>query len=257
MFGHNESMNHDFNYIIEKISSADIISHPYPHLEIKNFLSPEHIESILADEQIHFQQCNTTKELINTLIDKGYKAIGGAGVTHNVNQYLNTNSGLGMGFRLDRPKGLLAINLIKYFRSDTFWKCLKRKFDVQRNTRIKADIRKYLTGYEISPHPDGREKAMTMLLNINAPEAEIVDVHTHVLVFKKEYEYMYEEWEKNTEDQRKWVSWEWCETKKTISENNTILIFPPGNRSLHAVKLDYDHLKFQRTQLYGNLWFAQ
>jgi hypothetical protein len=25
----------------------------------------------------------------------------------------------------------------------------------------------------------------------------------------------------------------------------------------HAVKLEYDHLKFQRTQLYGNLWYHE
>ena len=250
-------MNHDFNYTLEKISSAAIIPHPYPHLEISSFLSPEHIETVLSDEQIHFQRCDTTEELIGTLVDKGYKAIGGAGVTPDADQYLNTDSGLGMGFRIDKPKSIFIAKLLEYFRSGDFWDCVKRKFGVKRDTLIRADIRKYLTGYEISPHPDMREKAMTLLLNINAPEAEAADVHTHVLVFKKEYEYMYEQWEKRTDVQRKWVPWEWCETKKTVSENNTILIFPPGNRSLHAVKLDHNHLEFQRTQLYGNLWFRK
>lgn len=26
---------------------------------------------------------------------------------------------------------------------------------------------------------------------------------------------------------------------------------------MHAVKLDYNHLKFQRNQIYGNLWYEK
>ncbi len=31
-------------------------------------------------------------------------------------------------------------------------------------------------------------------------------------------------------------------------------MFAPGNDTLHAVRLRYDHRAYQRTQIYGNLW---
>ena len=36
-------------------------------------------------------------------------------------------------------------------------------------------------------------------------------------------------------------------------------MFRPNSKpaSLHAVKLNYDHLEYQRTQIYGNLMFKQ
>jgi hypothetical protein len=50
------------------------------------------------------------------------------------------------------------------------------------------------------------------------------------------------------------VPWDWCTSEKTISANNSIVMFEAHDRSLHAVKLRYDHTRFQRTQIYGNLW---
>ena len=48
-----------------------------------------------------------------------------------------------------------------------------------------------------------------------------------------------------------------CDVEDVIRENNTLLMFAPMSMppSLHAVKLDYDDLKSQRTQVYGNLFF--
>ena len=42
---------------------------------------------------------------------------------------------------------------------------------------------------------------------------------------------------------------------KTSTQNNSIVIFMPSDRTLHAVKATYDHLLTQRTQIYGNLWY--
>jgi hypothetical protein len=36
-----------------------------------------------------------------------------------------------------------------------------------------------------------------------------------------------------------------------------MVIFAPGNDTMHGVKAAYDHLVSQRTQLYGNLWFKE
>ena len=97
---------------------------------------------------------------------------------------------------------------------------------------------------------------MTYLLNINKNDSvENYDVHTHLLRFKEEYEYVYKHWEENSGIDRSWVPWDWCETVKVINKNNTIIAFPPSNRTLHAVKLDYPHNEFQRTQIYGNLMY--
>ena len=53
------------------------------------------------------------------------------------------------------------------------------------------------------------------------------------------------------------MPWDWCEVQKTQTENNSIVIFSPSNDTLHAVKADYNHLTYQRTQLYGNLWYSR
>ena len=36
-----------FEYIIEKIKNAQIIDTPFPHLDIKKFLSEEHLKIII------------------------------------------------------------------------------------------------------------------------------------------------------------------------------------------------------------------
>jgi hypothetical protein len=53
------------------------------------------------------------------------------------------------------------------------------------------------------------------------------------------------------------VPWDWVETHKQQTKNNSIIIFSPADDTLHAVKASYDHLVTQRTQFYGNLWFRE
>ena len=88
------------------------------------------------------------------------------------------------------------------------------------------------------------------MLNINAsPGSEDIAIHTYLLEFTRQRRYIYDLWEGNPQMDRCWVPWDWCEVKKQTNLNNSITIFAPSNRTLHAVKLDYDHLQFQRTQL--------
>lgn len=249
-----------FEYILDKISNEKLIEKPYKHLEIKNLLSQEHLHNLLQDKQLHFDECKDDRELFSNLIDKKYKPFKGAGVTTSLNEYLNMVKNkkgiLGMGFRLEDPQNPILIKLLEFFRSKEFHKCLKDKFEIKRATRLHSDIRKYLSRYQISPHPDMREKAMTYLLNINKPGAEQLDIHTKIMSFKDEYKWKYEEWENNPNTQREWVPWDWCVEEKSINENNSIIIFSPNNRTLHAARIYYDHFKLQRTQLYGNLWYT-
>ena len=106
-------------------------------------------------------------------------------------------------------------------------------------------------------NPDIKEKCLTYLLNINKDDSiENYDIHTYLLSFKDKYKHIPEVWRTNTKIDRCWVPWSWCDISKTISKNNTLVMFQPANDTLHAVKLDYDHTKFQRTQIYGNLMYT-
>ena len=50
------AINQDFNYILKKIKNAEIIKYPFPHLDIKNFLTKKHLELIINEKQIHFKK---------------------------------------------------------------------------------------------------------------------------------------------------------------------------------------------------------
>jgi len=129
---------------------------------------------------------------------------------------------------------------------------------VLSDSQISGAVHKNLTGYQISPHPDRRHKCMTLLLTLNQDDSVAeYGCYTHLLRFKKEYEYIYDFWDRHEEIERNWVPWEWCETRKTIQTNNTMLVFPPSNRSLHAVRLDYPHTKSQRTVLRGTIHYTE
>ena len=146
---------------------------------------------------------------------------------------------------------------MQFLNSTSFQKCLCEKFEITKETTIKTSIQKYLSGYRISPHPDTRTKALAYMVNINTNnESENLDIHTNLLVFKEQYKYIYEFWCKNENFDRCWLPWEYCEVKKTINKNNSIVLFKPDNNTMHSVNLKYDHLKFQRTQIYGNLWYC-
>jgi hypothetical protein len=266
----------DFTYLLDKIREATFLEFPFRHIEIQDFLSPEHLQLILNDDQIHFQEPARDKDLVKALQDRGYVPIRFPGCTLNLKEYLaklakgeqlrvNDNQpieGYGVAFRLKRTqfrnKRIKA--LINFLNGPRFKEALLEKFgrkDVAKRTSIITAIQKYLTGYEISPHCDIRRKCMTYLLNINRDDSvSNYPVHTKLLRMKPEREYCYERWANDVNTERCWVPWDWCESVKQVSANNTIVIFAPGNDTLHAVKLDYPHKQFQRTQIYGNLMYA-
>jgi len=135
---------------------------------------------------------------------------------------------------------------------------LEEKFAITKSYYIETAIQKYLHGYEISPHPDIRKKCLTYMLNINTShESEQIPIHTYLLKFKPERQYVYDFWKYNTEVDRCWVPWNWCESELEMNRNNSLIIFSPSYDTFHAVKLRYDQFKFQRTQIYGNLWFDE
>lgn len=93
------------------------------------------------------------------------------------------------------------------------------------------------------------------MLNINpGAGSDGMDFHTHYMKLKDQWRFIGEFWRFNQDVERCWVPWDWCETVKQQARNNSIVIFSPTDETIHAVKANYNHLKTQRTQAYGNLW---
>jgi hypothetical protein len=257
-----------FDYLLEKIYQAPFVQDPFPHVEIKNFLKEEHFNSIVHSEQIDTTGFHDTNELIDALETRGWKVMKFPGCVNSRQEYLRWLNGeskhkvhlatasFGMVFRLEPPDGTILQELDDFFQSDKLIEVLREKFGISDEIYTDTGIQKYLHGYEISPHPDIKSKALTWMVNINpSSESENLDMHTHYLKFKDEWRYIQEFWKYNEEADTDWVPWEWCRTIKQQTSNNSAIFFKPDHRTLHAVKANYNHLYTQRTQFYGNLWY--
>ncbi|MGQ4557301.1 hypothetical protein [Halobellus sp. GM3] len=277
------ALNNEFSYLLDKIEKADIKTDPFKHLEIKNFLSEEHFD--------HIQELNlistsgkSDKDLISSIQQSGYSHVRFPGTFDSVEEYIshrqgksqgsvkgvfNTINNKGIVFRLDEYKDPVLNNLFDLFRSREFVECVCNKFELDPErfdtgleqgeksmSGIDTGLQKYLDGYEISPHPDIRKKALTWMLNLNpSSKSAGLNHHTHYLELEDEYKYIEEFWKYNTSYDTCWVPWEWCNTVKRQTENNSIVFFSPSYDTIHGVKADYNHLETQRTQFYGNLWY--
>ena len=258
----------EFSYISQKIKDAKFVDYPYKHLWIEDFLSEVHLNEILLDKQIHFDEAKSTKDLVNQLSKLGYKVQNFPGCTTDVKEYLHHYENdsfpsgrkgtpiesYGITYRLIDTANNTIKELVEYMNGSEFKQALEEKFNITNKTRIDTAIQKNLSHYEISPHPDVREKELTYLLNINKDDrAESLPIHTHLLKFKDEWSFIKDYWSNNKEKNTTWVPWGWCESCFQTRKNNSIVIFKPNVDTLHAVKMIYDHTKFQRTQIYGNL----
>ena len=258
----------EFSYLSEKILKSEFEYIPFKHILIEDFLSEEHFQKVINDPQIHWDVNKNTEELVNTLFQNGYEVQKFPGCITDPYEYIqryNTNDfpkgrkgnpveSFGITFRLGKYDNPFIDRLVTYLNSSEFKLALINKFDIKFKTRIITAIQKNLSHYEISPHPDVREKALTYLLNINKDSSvDDENVHTHLLEFKDDWKFIPEYWRTNLSKNRCWIPWEWCNSKKVCSKNNSIVLFAPNIDTLHAIKMEYDHTKFQRTQLYGNL----
>lgn len=260
---------YNFEYLGEKVRNSTFAEFPFRHIYIEDFFKPSHFEEIIGSAEVASPNCSSDEELIDSLTRRGFSPIVFPGTTTDVEAYLKSRKdsseldktglceGVGVVLRQKIFKTDIISSLTKYLFGEDFSRVMAEKFDIDlADCSIEGGIQKYLDGYEISPHPDIRSKATTFMVNINPSiESEKLDHHTHYGVLKDEYSYLYEFWENNQSIERCWVPWDWTSTVKQQSKNNSIVIFAPNSRTIHAVKANYDHLVTQRTQLYGNLWY--
>lgn len=261
-----------FNYVIEKIENADFRETPFRHVYVEDLFSPDHFSEIVSAREVNIAGQESDSALFDTLFDHGYKIVNFPGCITNKSKYIawhknkaenagayGTCEGFGVTLRLEAPKSQILRDLKDFLSSSEFNEALARKFGLSlSDTFMDNGIQKYLDGYEISPHPDNRKKALTFMVNINpGADSENQDHHTRYLSLKPEYRYVSEFWKSNTDCETCWIPWDWCDIVSVQSRNNSIVIFSPSVESLHGVRARYNHLEGQRTQLYGNLWFSE
>ncbi len=264
-------IQYDLSYLIKKIEESDFQVTPFRHIYIENFFSQQHFNEIVQSNEIKSPEASSDAELIDGLYDSGFKIINFPGCVTDRKKYIgwhengkrvshhSTCEGFGMAFRLFTFSSPILKAVNEFIMGEDFNNTIAKKFGIKiSDCSIDGGIQKYLDGYEISPHPDLRKKAATFMVNINPdPSSEKMNHHTHYMHFDESKEYVKKFWQGNPKIDRAWVPWDWAVTEKQQNKNNSIVLFSPSDDTLHAVKADYDHLKTQRTQLYGNLWYKE
>lgn len=259
-----------YDYLIDRVVETPFTDDPFRHLYIAGFLTEADFAEITTAPEINLDPASDDEELFDRLLAAGYKIVTFPGCItqrrayidwhagHSVKQRPHTAcEGFGITLRLYEPTTPAIRELNEFLLGEKWNRALADKFGVDYDGCVSDNgIQKYLDGYEISPHPDIRRKALTFMVNINPhANAEQLEHHTHYLRFKPERQHIPEYWKDTPDVERCWVPWDWCETVKTQPENNSIVIFSPSSDTIHAVRARYDHLAAQRTQLYGNLWY--
>jgi hypothetical protein len=268
-----------FSYLLDKIVDAEFQQYPFKHIYIDNYLRERDFAEITSAPEVAIPSMSSDEALFDQLFARGYKILPFPGCIADKKEYIEWHvdkenirrrnktscgrqvktlcEGFGVTLRLATSQDGVLGELREFLDSVEFNGALAAKFQIAHDgSSPDAGLQKYLDGYEIPPHPDVRRKALTYMVNINPHRtSEDEEHHTHYLTFKPRYKYVEEYWRGHPEYDRSWVPWGWCETISQQRKNNSIVVFSPSDNTLHAVKANYDHLKHQRTQLYGNLWY--
>ncbi len=262
----------EFKYLLEKIGDAEFSDAPFPHIQVGAFFSTEHFAEIIAASEIALPVCGDDRSLLSALLDNGYRILDFPGCFNKPEDYIAWHrtghdaasrdvieGEFGLVLRLVKPLTPTISRLKAFLESELFVASLAAKFSIApKDCVYDCGIQKYLDGYQISPHPDIRRKALTYMININPfPASEQLSHHTQYLRFKSEFAYISAYWSGNPAVERAHLPWFVAEPVWTHTHNNSAVIFAPSNESLHAVRASYDHLSGQRTQLYGNLWYRK
>jgi hypothetical protein len=258
-----------FSYVLDRIRETDLAQEPFPHLYLEDLLHGDDFAELVATAEIDLPPADDVDELFDHLERAGYERIDFPGCLRSKEDYLRwlheggdqdgTNPNCeaqGLAFRLAERRSQVVRDVDEFFRSPALVDLLIEKFGIERRVTMEGGIQKYLHGYEISPHPDIRKKALTWMLNLNPMAgSEDLDIHTHYLRLTPERRYITELWRANPHAETCWLPWSWCETVQRQTANNSMVVFSPRWDTIHAVRAHYDHLPAQRTQVYGNLWY--
>lgn len=260
----------NLSYVLDKIRQAPLTESPFLHLAVTDLFAKADFDAIVNSPEIALRPVADDTALFDELFARQYRIVPFPGCTTDHREYIDwhrtrkvshktntTCEGFGVVLRLVAPSSPAIIALQTLLTSSDFITCIAEKFRINPDDcTYDSGIQKYLDGYEISPHPDVRAKALTFMVNLNPdPDSAEREHHTSYLQFKSQWRYVQEFWQGNPTADRCWVPWEWCEVKTQQRMNNSLVLFSPNCSTLHAVKARYDHLGFQRTQLYGNLWY--
>jgi len=267
-------MDNPFSYLVDKVRESSVLSEPFEFLYIKNFLSSTDYDEIMSLKVINTRG-DDFDDLHKNLTECGYTHQAHPGTFQTIKKYKKWRAkkvhykkdvqgtrgadlceGGGFAYRLRKEPKIIQ-DLTRVFKSKEMESAMRDKFNLlSEDLRMDVGLQKYTHGYEISPHPDTREKALTWMLNLNSdPNSCDQDYHTHFLELKTSYAYVKSIWESMPHLQRTWVPWSWCNTLFKQKDDNSITIFSPNNKSMHAVKAFYEDLEHQRTQIYGNYWY--
>lgn len=263
-------MSH-YDYLLEKVRAATFTTEPFRHIRLDEFLAPDDFRALISAMEVNIAPATSDAHLFSLLFQAGYQIIHFPGCITDKGSYIRWHKhrkggtyhsaceGFGMTLRLTSPRSPAVASLKSFLEGELFNRALAEKFDLDLDAcSVDCGIQKYLDGYEISPHPDVRRKALTFMVNVNPhPNSTLLEHHTHYMRLRPQRQYVSAFWAGNPQVDRCWVPWDWCETVSVQRQNNSIVVFAPNDVSLHAVRARYDHLKGQRTQLYGNLWFKQ
>ena len=134
----------DFNYLIDKIYEADFQSEPFKFIYVEDFFTQDHFDRITACEQIKVPQFNSTEEMCKELSQTyKYKPQPFPGCTTSVDSYLEWYNnqdkgkgvanqdlleGYGIAFRLKHYQDDILEDLVDFFNSQAWHKCIKKKF---------------------------------------------------------------------------------------------------------------------------------
>ena len=260
------------DYLIRKIKNAKYSDEPFNHIYIENFFSESDFQKIISFSEVNFPKLIDDSHLFKQLASTSYEPISFPGCTTNIKSYTkwhgnknqdnynqDTCEGFGMAFRNKNIDNHELRKIVSFFNSNQFRDALMNKFHLKKSeVNYDYGLQKYLDGYEISPHPDRRDKALTYMININpCSMSDQNNIHTRYLKLKKKYNWISEYWKYNELVQTCWLPWQWFDTEFIQTKNNSIVIFAPSYNTFHAVQAKYDHLAFQRTQIYGNFWFKK
>ncbi|HZX76876.1 hypothetical protein [Lysobacter sp.] len=77
-----------FEYLLQKIKTAEFDTEPFPHLYIRNFLSDQHFAQVTAAPDIALRARDSDDQLFDELFGAGYKIIDFPGCISNKDTYV-------------------------------------------------------------------------------------------------------------------------------------------------------------------------